>query len=159
VRIDTLGEGQWIHAAPAGVSGWHVHRFVPVGEHIANAQHGMGSGRAGGRLGLAALAGLWLRRHRQQLRTAELKAEVDVRTAELRREIAERTEVEQRADLLREELRQANRLATLGQVARASPTKPPSRSPRSVPMPTTASPFSNAGTSPPRAPISPRSAD
>jgi two-component system C4-dicarboxylate transport sensor histidine kinase DctB len=49
VRIDTLGEGQWIHAAPAGVSGWHVHRFVPVGEHIANAQHGMGSGRAGGR--------------------------------------------------------------------------------------------------------------
>ncbi|WP_018075927.1 ATP-binding protein [Novosphingobium nitrogenifigens] len=118
VRIDTLGEGQWIHAmAPAGVSGWHVHRFVPVGEHIANAQRmAWALGALAGVVVLAALAGLWLRRHRQQLRTAELKAEVDVRTAELRREIAERTEVEQRADLLREELRQANRLATLGQV-------------------------------------------
>ncbi|KQU56073.1 histidine kinase [Sphingomonas sp. Leaf339] len=49
-------------------------------------------------------------------RTAELQEAVSVRTAELRREMDERIASEARADTLREGLRQANRLATLGQV-------------------------------------------
>ena len=49
-------------------------------------------------------------------RTAELEAAVAARTAALTREIEERAASEARAAELREGLRQANRLATLGQV-------------------------------------------
>ncbi|MCC2976081.1 sensor histidine kinase [Sphingomonas sp. PL-96] len=49
-------------------------------------------------------------------RAAELAELVEARTAALRREIEERAETEAQAEVLREELRQANRLATLGQV-------------------------------------------
>lgn len=51
-----------------------------------------------------------------RLRTAELERAVAARTAELTREIDERAASEARAAELREGLRQANRLATLGQV-------------------------------------------
>lgn len=49
-------------------------------------------------------------------RTAELEAAVATRTAALTREMEERASIEARAAELREGLRQANRLATLGQV-------------------------------------------
>lgn len=70
-------------------------------------------------LALVAVGALrWLaqRNRRRRERTALLETAVTERTAELRREMEERTALEQRAALLREELRLANRLATLGQV-------------------------------------------
>ncbi|KMS51939.1 hypothetical protein V474_02520 [Novosphingobium barchaimii LL02] len=73
---------------------------------------------------LAALA--WIARDRAQrraertalaaARTSELEALVAERTGELRREMEERAAGEARADTLREGLRQANRLASLGQI-------------------------------------------
>lgn len=49
-------------------------------------------------------------------RTSELEAMVEARTRELRREMQEHAATETRADTLREGLRQANRLASLGQI-------------------------------------------
>ncbi|MFS0737474.1 ATP-binding protein [Sphingomonas sp. 1P06PA] len=74
----------------------------------------------GAALAVAALAALaWGLRQRALLgrrRTAELEEAVRARTAALTREIEERAASEARAAELREGLRQANRLATLGQV-------------------------------------------
>jgi two-component system C4-dicarboxylate transport sensor histidine kinase DctB len=69
-------------------------------------------------LGLGGL-GLWLgqRSRRRRRHTAALENAVVERTADLRREIEERSAAEARAATLREGLRQANRLATLGQIA------------------------------------------
>lgn len=64
----------------------------------------------------AAIWGFQQRRLLQRRRTAELEQAVAARTAELTREIEERAASEARAVELREGLRQANRLATLGQV-------------------------------------------
>jgi two-component system C4-dicarboxylate transport sensor histidine kinase DctB len=62
--------------------------------------------------------GLFLRQRGRQRaeRTAQLEAAVAERTIDLRREIEERAAAEEHAAQLREGLRQANRLATLGQV-------------------------------------------
>ncbi|MEG3168110.1 ATP-binding protein [Sphingomonas sp. LB3N6] len=66
---------------------------------------------------ISALAwGFRQRRLLQRRRTADLEEAVAARTAELTREIEERAASEARAIELREGLRQANRLATLGQV-------------------------------------------
>ncbi len=74
----------------------------------------------GAGLALLALAALlWGLRQRIDLtrrRTAELEDAVAARTGELTREMDERAASEARAADLREALRQANRLATLGQV-------------------------------------------
>jgi len=56
------------------------------------------------------------RSRRRALRTSELEAAVADRTRELRTEIEERIAAEARAAELREGLRQANRLAALGQI-------------------------------------------
>lgn len=72
---------------------------------------------------LATLALLWLaqaawwRARRRADRTLQLEQAVADRTAALRHEIDERTQLETRAAALREALRQANRLATLGHVS------------------------------------------
>ncbi|NKJ44039.1 ATP-binding protein [Novosphingobium sp. SG720] len=66
---------------------------------------------------LCAVAAALVERARQRRRrTAQLESAVAQATAELRSEIQERTAAEARAATLREGLRQANRLATLGQV-------------------------------------------
>lgn len=66
---------------------------------------------------LFATAAVLVERSRQRrLRTVQLENAVAERTAELRKEILDRTAAEDRAAALREGLRQANRLATLGQV-------------------------------------------
>lgn len=66
---------------------------------------------------LTALAwALWQRIRYTRRRTAELEAAVTARTAALTREMEERAASEASAAELREGLRQANRLATLGQV-------------------------------------------
>lgn len=67
-----------------------------------------------------ALSGLghaaWSRARRRAERTVQLESAVADRTAALSREIEERAALETRAAALREALRQANRLATLGQI-------------------------------------------
>ncbi|WP_242139763.1 ATP-binding protein [Sphingomonas sp. TREG-RG-20F-R18-01] len=68
-------------------------------------------------LALIGLAyGAWSRARRRAERTSLLESAVADRTAALSREIEERAALETRAGALREALRQANRLATLGQV-------------------------------------------
>jgi two-component system C4-dicarboxylate transport sensor histidine kinase DctB len=58
----------------------------------------------------------WSAVRRRADRTSQLEQAVAERTAALRHEIEERTVLETRAAALREALRQANRLATLGQI-------------------------------------------
>jgi two-component system C4-dicarboxylate transport sensor histidine kinase DctB len=105
-------------STPSYASGWRVHLALPQPQGSAGlvrlAQAGAGllvlvlSG---------ALASLRRRRALARAQTAALEEAVAIRTAELRREMDERAALETRASTLREGLRQANRLATLGQVA------------------------------------------
>ena len=68
-------------------------------------------------LGMAIIGWMWLERGRERrARTDELEQAVADRTADLRREMDERAALEARAADLREGLRQANRLASLGQI-------------------------------------------
>ncbi len=100
-----------------GQSGWTLtlSRISTQPVHAAQRVAAFSAGL--GALALAALA--WALRQRGRLarrRTADLEEAVAVRTAELTQEIEERAASEARAAELRESLRQANRLATLGQV-------------------------------------------
>ena len=108
------GGRDWVQASvPAGAYGWQVLRLVPVGGRIARAESIAAALTAlAGLLLTVIAASLWWGRQRN----ARLAREVRARTAELRREMAERAASEEHAGRLREELRQANRLATLGQV-------------------------------------------
>ncbi len=102
---------------PTSQPGWHLSLRRSVGPTVAAAQRTAGLGALMAVLALAAL--LWGLRQRATLsrrRTSELEGAVAERTAALRREIEERAALEARAADLREGLRQANRLATLGQV-------------------------------------------
>lgn len=97
-------------------AGWRVNLALPlrgVEATVRAAQVGAGLAT----LALFALA-LFLRQRgrRRAERTAQLEAAVAARTVDLRREIEERAAAEEHAAQLREGLRQANRLATLGQV-------------------------------------------
>jgi two-component system C4-dicarboxylate transport sensor histidine kinase DctB len=97
-------------------AGWRVNLALPlrgVEATVRAAQVGAGLAT----LALFALA-LFLhqRGRRRAERTAQLEAAVAARTVDLRREIEERAAAEEHAAQLREGLRQANRLATLGQV-------------------------------------------
>ncbi|MFV0622599.1 ATP-binding protein [Sphingomonas sp. ac-8] len=108
---------------PPGRDGWALSLLLPtseVGTETRSAQLAAWSAA----LMLVALG--WILRERgrrraqaagvAKARAAELSELVEQRTAALRREMDERAETEAQADVLREELRQANRLATLGQV-------------------------------------------
>ncbi|WP_448663165.1 ATP-binding protein [Sphingomonas sp. CJ20] len=102
---------------PTGQPGWVLALRRAAGPAVGAAQRTAGLGALMAVLALAAL--LWGLRQRATLarrRTSELEAAVAERTAALRREIEERATIEARAAELREGLRQANRLATLGQV-------------------------------------------
>ncbi|MBB4612863.1 sensor histidine kinase [Novosphingobium taihuense] len=98
-------------------SGWRVNLALPLKPTVDSAVRS-----AQFISGLAALivfgaVALLVERNRQRrVRTQQLEAAVAERTAALRDEMAERTAAEQRAAQLREGLRQANRLATLGQI-------------------------------------------
>nr|WP_209023245.1 ATP-binding protein [Sphingomonas jejuensis] len=103
-------------SAPAQLPGWTLTLFRPVGPALV-------AGRVAALVTALSVLGLlalvWVVRERARLgrrRTAELEQAVGARTAELAREMDERAAVEARAAELREGLRQANRLATLGQV-------------------------------------------
>lgn len=98
-------------------AGWQVNLALPlqptVGSAVRMAQFIAGLVA----LMLLGTAAIVIERNRQRrARTAQLEAAVAERTAALRNEITERASAEQRAAQLREGLRQANRLATLGQV-------------------------------------------
>ncbi len=97
--------------------GWRLTLLQPVDVAIFAAQRTAALSAAIVAIALVLLA--WTIRQRATLarqRTAELEDVVAQRTAALRREMDERAESEARAAQLREALRQANRLASLGQI-------------------------------------------
>lgn len=104
-------------SVPTSQPGWSLSLRRPVSEAVRVAQRTAGFTALFAILALAALFwGLRQRAILMQRRTSELESAVLERTAELRHEIEERAAIETRAAELREGLRQANRLATLGQV-------------------------------------------
>jgi len=106
------------HAVTApGDEGWQVHLAMPLPATIGSAVRT--SALAAAAVTLALIGALWAlseRSRRRAMRTVELEAAVAARTRELRTEIEERIAAEARAAELRDGLRQANRLATLGQI-------------------------------------------
>ncbi|CAN5425290.1 ATP-binding protein [soil metagenome] len=124
---------QWMSAdAPTSTPGWTLHLLSPAGNATLVA---VTNARAVAALivTLLAVALAVLIRRRQLARTqalaevaarAELERRIDERTVELRvandelnRQIDERLQAEASRELLRDELVQANKLATLGQIA------------------------------------------
>lgn len=102
---------------PTAHPGWTLTLRRAAGPVKRAAARNAAIGAALGILALAALLwGLRQRVHLTRRRTAELEEAVAARTADLTREMDERAASEARAAELREGLRQANRLATLGQV-------------------------------------------
>lgn len=98
-------------------SGWRLSLLQPVGAAVKSARRAAALSAGLAVLALSAMA--WTLRQRVTLarrRTAELEEAVAQRTAALRREMDERADSEARAADLREALRQANRLASLGQI-------------------------------------------
>ncbi|WEK01517.1 MAG: ATP-binding protein [Candidatus Sphingomonas phytovorans] len=97
--------------------GWTVNLAMPDGPAIDTAVR---TAQIAAGLAVLALFGLgWAARDRSRRnseRTTALESAVAARTADLRHEIEERAALEARAADLREGLRQANRLAALGQI-------------------------------------------
>lgn len=109
--------GFYLATTPPDAAGWRVNLAQPGRGAVDGAVRTAQLASALAVLLLAGLAAFIAERgRRRRLRTAELEAAVAARTAELRREIEERAAAEEHAAELREGLRQANRLATLGQV-------------------------------------------
>lgn len=106
-----------VSVTPPDAAGWQVNLALPL-QPTVDAAVRMTQIIAGLiAFVLFGIAAILVERGRQRSnRTALLEAAVAERTAELRTEIADRIEAEQRAAELREGLRQANRLATLGQI-------------------------------------------
>lgn len=104
-------------AAPPDVAGWQVNLALPLGSNVDPAVRSAQFVAGLVALILVGIIAFIIERNRQRnTRTAQLEAAVAERTAKLREEMAERTSAEKKAAQLREDLRQANRLATLGQV-------------------------------------------
>lgn len=104
-------------ATQADQAGWRVHLVMPLQPAVGGVVRGSAIVAALSMLALLALAwGLRERSRRRALRTSELEAAVADRTRLLRDEMEERAAAEARAADLREGLRQANRLAALGQI-------------------------------------------
>ncbi|MBB5709268.1 sensor histidine kinase [Sphingomonas xinjiangensis] len=98
-------------------SGWQLTLMQPVNAAVRTAQRAAALSAALAAVMLSVLG--WTLTQRVTLarrRTAELEDAVAQRTADLRREMDERAESEARAAELRDALRQANRLASLGQI-------------------------------------------
>jgi len=110
------GDSLLVTTAP-DAAGWRVNLALPMRGTVDAAVRTAQIGAALATLALFALAAFLAERgRRRRERTAQLEAVVAERTADLRREIEERVATETHAAQLREGLRQANRLATLGQV-------------------------------------------
>lgn len=105
------------HDVPINPVGWRLTQMRRVDRVVAEARVAAASTAAGVVIALVAIT--WALRQRAltaRRRTSELERAVAERTADLRREADERTQLEARAATLRESLRQANRLASLGQI-------------------------------------------
>ncbi|GGB29411.1 two-component sensor histidine kinase [Sphingomonas metalli] len=103
--------------SPIDERGWQVALAMPVRGVVDVATRNAAIAAGLATLALAALVWGWRERARRRTeRTEALEAAVAERTADLSREIAERAAAEARAAELREGLRQANRLAALGQI-------------------------------------------
>lgn len=103
--------------APVRQPGWRLNLLLPTRPSVTTSAFAATVSVGLTVLALAALAwGVNARAALARQRTVGLERAVAERTAELHREIEERTASEERAATLREGLRQANRLATLGQV-------------------------------------------
>ncbi|MCC6829460.1 MAG: sensor histidine kinase [Novosphingobium sp.] len=100
----------------ADVKGWRLNLALPLDAVNANVRLAQGVGALIALLLAGITAGLAERARQRRQRTVLLETAVAERTAELRAQIQERAAAEARAATLREGLRQANRLATLGQV-------------------------------------------
>jgi two-component system C4-dicarboxylate transport sensor histidine kinase DctB len=126
-------EGLYAHATDTSPGlGWTVHLLSPADDAMSRA---LGAARGLALLTIALLAGLTgvllHRRHRAAARAveeeaarAELERQIDLRTGELQaangrlsHEIEERRRLEKNRQDLQDELIQANKLATLGQIA------------------------------------------
>jgi two-component system C4-dicarboxylate transport sensor histidine kinase DctB len=105
------------HDVPVNFSGWQLTQMRRVDQAVGSARLTAASAAALVTIALVAIA--WALRQRvltARRRTAELERAVAEGTADLRREAEERAALEARAAELRESLRQANRLASLGQI-------------------------------------------
>ncbi|MFC0685019.1 sensor histidine kinase [Novosphingobium clariflavum] len=117
VRMDERRGALQLASSPPSRDGWQVNLAQPIRVAVTTPMRSAQVMAA--LLALLAVGAVWWlaqRNRRRRERTALLEAAVTERTAELRREMEERAALEHRAALLREELRLANRLATLGQV-------------------------------------------
>jgi two-component system, NtrC family, C4-dicarboxylate transport sensor histidine kinase DctB len=134
VRVSQdIPEGLYAHATDTSAGlGWTVHLLSPADASMSRA---LGAARVLALLSVLLLAGLtgvlMHRRHRAAARAieeeaarAELERQIDLRTSELRaangqlsHEIEERRRLEKNRQDLQDELIQANKLATLGQIA------------------------------------------
>ncbi|WQD94981.1 ATP-binding protein (plasmid) [Novosphingobium capsulatum] len=104
-------------ATAPDAAGWQVNLALPLAGAVYPAVRVAQAITALIVLLIGAVAAALVERARQRRRrTAQLESAVAQATAELRSEIHERAAAEARAATLREGLRQANRLATLGQV-------------------------------------------
>ncbi|WP_232833946.1 MULTISPECIES: ATP-binding protein [unclassified Sphingomonas] len=98
-------------------SGWRVHLAMAAAPAVRPIVRAAQGSAALVTLALIGIGWAWRARARRRAeRTVALETAVSERTAALRREIEERAAVEARAADLRESLRQANRLAALGQI-------------------------------------------
>jgi len=117
VRIGGAGPSYVAYAVPVRQPGWHLVQMRAVDRAVSAAR--LFAAAAAGASVVALGVIVWALRQRalaSRRRTAELEVAVAERTADLRREAAERARSEARGAELREALRQANRLASLGQI-------------------------------------------
>ncbi|AOR75390.1 sensor histidine kinase [Novosphingobium resinovorum] len=118
-RITLLGEkgDHLLTTTAADALGWRVNLALPLQGAVDAVVRAAQIGAALVTLALFAFAAFVRERSRRRREhTAQLEAAVAERTIDLRREIEDRAAAEAHAAQLREGLRQANRLATLGQV-------------------------------------------
>ncbi|WP_066776468.1 sensor histidine kinase [Sphingomonas sp. CCH5-D11] len=116
-RLRGAGATYVAQDVPVAQRGWRLTLLHPVDAEVASARRATALIVAMVTFALAAFAfALRQRATLARRRTAELEEAVAERTAALRREMTERADSEARAADLREALRQANRLASLGQI-------------------------------------------
>lgn len=116
-RFVGLGTTFLARAVVTAQPGWQLLLLQPIDAAVAAARRAASVSAVLATIALAALAWAWRQRVTlSRRRTEELERAVARQTADLRREMDERAESEARAAELREALRQANRLAALGQI-------------------------------------------
>ena len=116
-RFVGLGTTFLARAVVTAQPGWQLLLLQPIDAAVAAARRAASVSAALATIALAALAWAWRQRVTlSRRRTEELERAVARQTADLRREMDERAESEARAAELREALRQATRLAALGQI-------------------------------------------